>query len=34
LGGQVGSLFGRTEANPFGYGNYGAILGGLSGLLG
>jgi outer membrane lipoprotein SlyB len=34
LGGQVGSLFGRTEANPFGYGNYGAILGGLSGLIG
>jgi hypothetical protein len=29
LGGQVGSLFGRTMENPGGYGTYGAILGGL-----
>jgi hypothetical protein len=33
LGGQVGSLFGRTMENPGGYGTYGAILGGLAGLL-
>jgi hypothetical protein len=34
LGGQVGSLFGRTMENPGGYGTYGAILGSLAGLLG
>jgi hypothetical protein len=33
LGNQLGSLFGRTSENPSGYGSYGAILGGLGGLL-
>lgn len=29
----IGSMFGRTAANPTGYGGYGAALGGLAGLL-